>query len=135
MKVNIGLSSEGPVLELGEIYCNTVLKTSEGNKLAVCMREDTFEISLVGSNHWFRVDVHSGIIYAMKGSDHDVKVEPAVPLGTLGMLSKDDPKPVGPPGRIWPEGGRSFQDRRTVRGGTSRDRKTEHGNVERGTDL
>ncbi len=111
MKVNIGKIGDETVLELGEIYCNTVLKTSEGNRLLVCMRDDTFEIRLVGSNHWFTVDIHSGIIHAMKGSNH-VKVEKSVPLGTLGMVPDEIPEPVPPPGRIVVEGEDSFSDRR-----------------------
>ncbi len=90
MKVNISQSDEGPVLELGEIFCNTVLKTAEGNKLAICMRDDTIEMSVVGTNRWFRVDMKSGIIYAMKGSDH-LKVEKPVPSGTPGMLPEKAP--------------------------------------------
>jgi hypothetical protein len=64
MKVNIKPSAEGPLLVLGEIYCNTVLETSKGNQLAVCMRDDTFEVSVVGvkPKRWFRVNPKTGAI-------------------------------------------------------------------------
>jgi len=48
-----------------KVYNPLILETSEGNKVAICMRDDTFEITVPGSDRHFRVDVETGNIYEM----------------------------------------------------------------------
>jgi len=62
LKIENKMIGEEPVLSLQEIYCNTVLETEEGNQLSICMRDDTIEMSVVGSNKWFRADMKTGEI-------------------------------------------------------------------------
>lgn len=47
---------------LGEIYNSVILETKEGNKLAVCMRDDTIEMKVVGTDKWHRVNMKDGTI-------------------------------------------------------------------------
>ncbi len=47
---------------LKEIFNGVILETAEGNQLAICMRDDTFEMKLVGTDNWHRVDVKTGDI-------------------------------------------------------------------------
>lgn len=71
MKVN-GIKIERPLKRgepcgthvIEEVYGDTVLQTSEGNQLAVCMRDDTFELNVVieGQVWWHRVCVKTGMI-------------------------------------------------------------------------
>lgn len=62
MKISTRESDEGIVLELGEIFSNTVLRTSEGNELSVCMRDDTIELLVPGTGKWYRVNMKTGEI-------------------------------------------------------------------------
>jgi hypothetical protein len=62
MKVEVGLNGE---LELKEIYGDCILVTSEGNRLAIAMRDDTVEMSVVGSDVWYRADMQTGKIEEM----------------------------------------------------------------------
>ena len=50
------------VIVLKEVYNSVILETAEGKKLAICMRDDTFEMTLAGSDKWFRVDPNTGEI-------------------------------------------------------------------------
>ena len=52
-------------LMLGEIFCNTILETEEGNHLSICMRDDTIEMSVPGSDKWYRVNMQTGDIDEM----------------------------------------------------------------------
>jgi hypothetical protein len=61
MKIETGKQGED-VLVLKEIFCNTVLETEEGNRIAICMRDDTIEMSVVGSDMWYRADMQTGKI-------------------------------------------------------------------------
>ena len=57
---------EGITLHLCEIYCNTVLETSEGNQVAICMRDDTIEFNII--NHhpcWYRINMQTGEVFPM----------------------------------------------------------------------
>ena len=56
-------TEEDSYLSLQEIYCNTVLETEEGNQIVVCMRDDTIEFSVVGSDKWYRADMRLGDFY------------------------------------------------------------------------
>jgi len=71
MKVDI---SEKGVLLLKEIYCNTVLETEIGNRLAVCMRDHTVELCVPKFNMWYRVNMDTGEIYY---------------IGTIGTVEKE----------------------------------------------
>lgn len=59
MKVSVG--GEGEIV-LKEVFNSIVLETTEGNQLAICMRDDTFEMKLVGTDNWHRVDIKTGNI-------------------------------------------------------------------------
>ncbi|MCZ6897669.1 MAG: hypothetical protein O7D95_03020 [Betaproteobacteria bacterium] len=65
MKIENKMIGKESVLSLQEIYCNTVLETEEGNQLAICMRDDTIEMSVVGSDKWFRANMKTGVIHEM----------------------------------------------------------------------
>lgn len=52
-------------ISIQEVYCNTVLETSEGNKIAICMRDDTIEFNVLDHNKWYRVDMQTGTVNAM----------------------------------------------------------------------
>lgn len=50
---------------LKEVFSGVKLVTAEGNAIGVCMRDDTFEINVIGkdgSSKWFRVDPHQQTI-------------------------------------------------------------------------
>jgi hypothetical protein len=49
-----------------EVFSGLVLETAEGNMLAVCMRDDTIEMQVVGTGRWFRADMDTGMIYEMR---------------------------------------------------------------------
>ena len=55
-------ADEHGTLVLTEIYASAILRTSEGNELAICMRDDTFEMTVIGSDQWFRADIETGKI-------------------------------------------------------------------------
>lgn len=48
-----------------EVVNPLILETEEGNKLSVCMRDDTFELTVPGSDRHFRVDPSTGAIFEM----------------------------------------------------------------------
>lgn len=56
---------DGRTLVLQKIYNSAVLRTKEGNEFAICMRDDGFEMSVPGSDKWYRVDVETGEIKEM----------------------------------------------------------------------
>jgi hypothetical protein len=66
-------------LVLSEVYSGVILETSEGNKIGVCMRDDTFEINVLpngkNSDNWWRVDMEAGTIEKM-GCDPAPVVDP-----------------------------------------------------------
>ena len=54
-----------------EVYSGLTLETGEGNRLCICMRDDTFEMTLApkGSlkySNW-RVNMQTGVIEERKG--------------------------------------------------------------------
>lgn len=59
MKINVN-SNYQHILE--EVYEPIILQTEEGNKMYVCMRDDTFELGVIGSDKCYRVDVINGKI-------------------------------------------------------------------------
>jgi len=72
MKIDIDQDGN---LVLREVYCNTLLETQEGNQIAVCMRDDTFEILVLpkgaNSNNWWRVNMQTGRIENMKKAEEE----------------------------------------------------------------
>ena len=50
---------------LKEVFNSIILETKEGNQLAICMRDDTVEMSVVGSDEWYRADMATGKIEAL----------------------------------------------------------------------
>ena len=66
MKIETKIAENGEfITSLQEIFCDTVLETEEGNKIAVCMRDDTVELSVVGSDKWYWADMRTGEIKEM----------------------------------------------------------------------
>lgn len=59
MKVD---TDKNGVMILKEIFGDTILQTAEGNQLAICMRDDTIEMAVIGSDKCFRVDMSTGNI-------------------------------------------------------------------------
>jgi len=57
MYIDVGKSGE---LVLEEVYEPIILQTNDGTQLSVCMRDDTFELILVGSDRRFRVNTEDG---------------------------------------------------------------------------
>lgn len=60
---------EHGTLVLKEIYNGVMLETSEGNRIGICMRDDTFEINVcpkdqraIQPSNWWRVDMQRGNI-------------------------------------------------------------------------
>lgn len=58
-------------LLLTEVYSGLLLETDDGNRISVCMRDDTFEINIIpaGGDHcnWWRVNMQTGRIEKMGG--------------------------------------------------------------------
>ena len=55
--------NEERCLVVEEVYCDFVMRTSEGNEISICMRDDTFEINVMpkgeSTGNWWRVDMQS----------------------------------------------------------------------------
>jgi len=62
----LSFDDEGAVLR--HIYSGILLVTNEGNRLGVCMRDDTFEINVLpkgGTGRWHRADMRDATIGPM----------------------------------------------------------------------
>jgi len=59
MKVEV--NEQGQIV-LKEVYNSVILETEEGNKFAICMRDDTVEMSVAGSDIWHRANMDNGKI-------------------------------------------------------------------------
>lgn len=59
MKIEV---NEHYSLVLKEVYNNLVLETEEGNKFTICMRDDTVEMKIVGSDKWYKANMDTGEI-------------------------------------------------------------------------
>lgn len=59
MKVSVDANRN---IVLKEVFNSVILETAEGNQLAICMRDDTFEMKVVGTDSWHRVDIKTGDI-------------------------------------------------------------------------
>jgi len=66
MKVS---TTEKGDLIIEEVYCGFSMRTSEGNEISICMRDDTFEINIMpkgeSENNWWRVDMQEKNIKKM----------------------------------------------------------------------
>ena len=69
MKIETDPYEPGTIV-LKEVFSGLLLETSEGNRIGVCMRDDTFEINVIpkgksglkDESSWHRVDMQTGII-------------------------------------------------------------------------
>ncbi len=61
MKLDVSMV-DGGTLVLKEVYNSIVLETKEGNQFAICMRDDTVEMKVVGDNRWYRANMQNGSI-------------------------------------------------------------------------
>jgi len=50
---------------LKEVFNPIILETEEGNQLVVCMRDDTIEMTVPGSDRHWRADMETGEIVEM----------------------------------------------------------------------
>ncbi len=62
MKIEI---DEDYTMVFKEVFNSIVLETSEGNRISICMRDDTFELTIPGSDKWFRANIKDGTIDKM----------------------------------------------------------------------
>ena len=67
MKVKV---TEDYGIMVEEVYSGFTMRTSEGNEIHICMRDDTFEINIcpkgVDTRNWKRVNMQTGKIIDMK---------------------------------------------------------------------
>ena len=52
-------------LVIREVFEPILLKTQEGNTLSICMRDDTVEMTVAGSDTWYRADIDTGKIFEL----------------------------------------------------------------------
>jgi len=64
MKIEVSEMDGGTII-LKEVYNSIVLETAEGNQFAICMRDDTVEMTLIGTGKWFRCDASDGEIFKL----------------------------------------------------------------------
>ena len=50
---------------LKKVFNDIILETQEGNKFGICMRDNTVEMSVAGSDIWYRADFDDGKIKEM----------------------------------------------------------------------
>lgn len=62
MKI-MGDPSDGSLV-ITEVYSGFLMRTCEGNEIAICMRDDTFEINVCPkgehTNNWWRINMQTG---------------------------------------------------------------------------
>ena len=61
MKIDID-PADGGTLVLKEVFNSIILETREGNQFVICMRDDTVEMTVAGSQKWYRADMQGGDI-------------------------------------------------------------------------
>lgn len=63
MKI-IAEPQEGGTLTVTECFSGLLMRTSEGNQIGICMRDDTFEINVMPkgehTGNWWRVNMETG---------------------------------------------------------------------------
>ena len=57
MKIDV---DEERNIRLKEVYSGVLLETSEGNQLGVCMRDDTFELTIPKLDKYYTIDMKTG---------------------------------------------------------------------------
>ena len=70
--MKIGIHRDERALVLTEVYSSIILRTSEGNEFAICMRDDTVEMKVVNPpdgkcdhEQWHRANMITGEIKEM----------------------------------------------------------------------
>ena len=57
---------EFPGIRIREVFSGLILETSDGNRLGICMRDDTMEMNIMPdgkhTNNWWRIDMQKGEI-------------------------------------------------------------------------
>ena len=75
--MKLSVNEEGDAIVVTEVYQGFLMRTREGNEIAICMRDDTFEINIMSqgkhSRNWWRVDMQEGGVFRMsrEGIDSD----------------------------------------------------------------
>ena len=59
--MKIEVNEQGSIV-LKEVYNSIILETEEGDKFAICMRDDTVEMTVAGSDMWHRANMDNGKI-------------------------------------------------------------------------
>lgn len=59
--MKIEISEQGRHV-LKEVFEPIILETDTGNEFAICMRDDTVEMKIVGSDKWYRANMETGEI-------------------------------------------------------------------------
>jgi hypothetical protein len=80
--MRVSVNSDGG-LTLKEVFSGLALETAEGNMLAVCMRDDTVEMQVVGSGRWFRANMETGEIYEMAICHEEAPKFPGVDIDAV----------------------------------------------------
>lgn len=62
--VDLSVSDDGDMV-VEHVYNPLVMRTKEGNELGLCMRDDTIEMTVPGTNRHYRVDMKTGEIHEM----------------------------------------------------------------------
>ncbi len=68
--MEIGVGQDGELV-LKKVYNSIVLETSEGNRFAICMRDDTVEMKVcqpIGKDRWYIANMQTGEIVEEKCS-------------------------------------------------------------------
>jgi len=72
--MRIDVDSQGHVV-LKEVYSGVMLETKEGNRIGICMRDDSFEINVLPKGHtdhcWQIVNMKTCNITRMYQEKHD----------------------------------------------------------------
>ncbi len=50
---------------LKDVFNSIILETEGGNQLALCMRDDTVEMTVIGSDEWYRANIETGKIESL----------------------------------------------------------------------
>lgn len=68
MKMKVEVDEQGSIV-LKEVFSGVLLETEEGNKIGICMRDDTFEINVLPKGYpnfcWHRVNMQDRTIKKM----------------------------------------------------------------------
>lgn len=88
MRAVIEVDEDGTIV-LKEVYSGVKLETSEGNYIAVSMRDDTFEIKVKpkvcsDEHNWWRVDMQKGTVERMIVGNQVSDPDPAEVPQTAG---------------------------------------------------